>query len=88
MSRIDVSVKDGQVQMIINGAGPGQTTLTMDPDMASRVGAALIGMAGETRVVGSLFSLEPMMTVATPSFALFDPTWVTCSLPCNQEICA
>jgi hypothetical protein len=54
--------------MIINGAGPGQTTLTMDPDMASRIGAALIGIAGERRIAGSLFTLEPMMTVANPGF--------------------
>jgi hypothetical protein len=68
VSRIDVSVKDGQVEMVINGDGPTPTTLRMGSNTASRIGAALLRASCENRVIGSLFSLEPVMTVADPRF--------------------
>ena len=66
--RIDVSVKDGHVEMMISQQGASPATLTLTPQMASRVGAALLGASPQAKRAGSLFTSEPMMTIANPSF--------------------
>jgi hypothetical protein len=66
--RINVSVKDGHVQMMISEQGAPPATLSMTPLMASRVGAALLGASPQVKRAGSLFTSEPMMTIANPSF--------------------
>lgn len=66
MPKIDVSLKDGQVAITIQGDEPEPSIWTMPRDVALQIGTALIGLSERAEETLSSFNEPPMMVVTNP----------------------